>query len=168
MTDASLKGLEAVPVDGKGLTVGIVHTRWNPKVVNALVSGACKEIEASGGRFYTTEVPGSYEVVYAARRLIEAPPTGYNFDAVICIGCLIKGETMHFEYICEAVTQGIMHLNTSGPCPVIFGILACLNDEQAAARAGLTEDGHNHGEDWGRTAIEMGRLSKPGCFPPAE
>lgn len=114
---------------------------------------------------YVTTVPGSYEVVYGARRLIEDPPEGIErFDAVICCGCLIKGETMHFEYICEAVTQGIMRLNVEGPCPVVFGILATLNDAQARARAGLTQGGHNHGEDWGTTALEMARISRPKPF----
>jgi len=119
---------------------------------------------------YITSVPGSFELVYAAKKLIHDPPKGIiHINAVVCCGCLIKGETMHFEYICEAVSQGIMRLNTEGPAPipVIFGVLACLTDDQARARAGLIEGGHNHGEDWGTTALEMGRLSLPNPFPHA-
>jgi 6,7-dimethyl-8-ribityllumazine synthase len=77
------------------------------------------------------------------------------FDAVICVGVLIKGSTMHFEYICEAVTQGIMRVGLDSNIPVIFGVLTCLNDEQAQSRAGLIPNGHNHGEDWGSAAVEM-------------
>ncbi|KAF9436397.1 hypothetical protein BGZ76_004092 [Entomortierella beljakovae] len=82
------------------------------------------------------------------------------FDAVICIGVLIKGSTMHFEYICEAVTQGIMRVGLDSGLPVIFGVLTCLNEEQALNRAGLDKDGkgHNHGLDWGSGAVEMALL----------
>ncbi|KAL2212101.1 putative 6,7-dimethyl-8-ribityllumazine synthase [Sarocladium strictum] len=80
------------------------------------------------------------------------------FDAVIAIGVLIKGETMHFEYIAEATTHGLMRVQLDTGVPVIFGVLTVLNDEQALARAGEggSEKAHNHGEDWGLAAVEMG------------
>lgn len=77
------------------------------------------------------------------------------FDALIAIGVLIKGETMHFEYIADSVSQGLMRVGLDTGVPVIFGVLTVLNDEQAKARAGLTANGHNHGEDWGLAAVEM-------------
>ncbi|OIW34993.1 6,7-dimethyl-8-ribityllumazine synthase [Coniochaeta ligniaria NRRL 30616] len=77
------------------------------------------------------------------------------FDALIAIGVLIKGETMHFEYISDSVSQGLMRVGLDTGVPVIFGVLTVLTDEQAKARAGLTADGHNHGEDWGLAAVEM-------------
>ncbi|GAB5592073.1 lumazine synthase [Umbelopsis nana] len=77
------------------------------------------------------------------------------FDAVICVGVLIKGSTMHFEYICEATSQGIMRVGLDTNVPVIFGVLTCLDDEQAQNRAGMIQNGHNHGEDWGSAAVEM-------------
>ncbi|KAG0369596.1 dimethylribityllumazine synthase [Gamsiella multidivaricata] len=82
------------------------------------------------------------------------------FDAVICIGVLIKGSTMHFEYICEAVTQGIMRVGLDSGLPVIFGVLTCLNEDQALSRAGMDKEGkgHNHGLDWGSGAVEMALL----------
>ncbi|RUS14897.1 6,7-dimethyl-8-ribityllumazine synthase [Endogone sp. FLAS-F59071] len=84
------------------------------------------------------------------------------FDAVICIGVLIKGSTMHFEYICEAVSRGIMRVGLDTGVPVIFGVLTCLDDDQALERAGLGRGakgkGHNHGEDWGAAAVEMALL----------
>ncbi|KAF9128723.1 hypothetical protein BGW39_004818 [Mortierella sp. 14UC] len=82
------------------------------------------------------------------------------FDAVICIGVLIKGSTMHFEYICEAVSQGIMRVGLDSGVPVIFGVLTCLNEDQALSRAGLDKagKGHNHGIDWGSGAVEMALL----------
>ncbi|KAG0006973.1 hypothetical protein BGZ65_000794 [Modicella reniformis] len=82
------------------------------------------------------------------------------FDAVICIGVLIKGSTMHFEYICEAVTQGLMRVGLDSGVPVIFGVLTCLDEQQALNRAGMDEagKGHNHGLDWGSGAVEMALL----------
>jgi 6,7-dimethyl-8-ribityllumazine synthase len=82
------------------------------------------------------------------------------FDAIIAIGVLIKGETMHFEYIADAVSHGLMRLQLEGNIPVIFGLLTLLSDEQGLMRAGIGgssgKEGHNHGEDWGSAAVELG------------
>ncbi len=78
------------------------------------------------------------------------------FDAIIAIGVLIKGETMHFEYISGSVSDGLMRVSLDTGVPVIFGVLTVLTDEQAKARAGLIPGSHNHGEDWGLAAVEMG------------
>lgn len=81
------------------------------------------------------------------------------FDAVIAIGVLIKGSTMHFEYISDAVSHGLMKVQLDTGVPVIFGVLTALTDDQALERSGLGKGenkGHNHGEDWGTAAVEMG------------
>lgn len=81
------------------------------------------------------------------------------FDAVIAIGVLIKGSTMHFEYICDSVSHALMKIQVDTGIPVIFGVLTALTDDQALDRAGLgrgENKGHNHGEDWGLAAVEMG------------
>jgi 6,7-dimethyl-8-ribityllumazine synthase len=78
------------------------------------------------------------------------------FDAVIAIGTLVKGETMHFEYIADAVSRGLMRVQLDAGVPVVFGLLTVLSEEQGLARAGLVAGGHNHGEDWGLAAVEMG------------
>lgn len=78
------------------------------------------------------------------------------FDAIIAVGVLIKGETMHFEYIADAVSHGLMRVQLDTGVPVIFGVLTVLTDDQAKARAGIDGMGHNHGEDWGLAAVEMG------------
>ena len=77
---------------------------------------------------------------------------------MIAIGCLIKGETMHFEYIADATSHGLMKAQLDIGKPIVFGVLTCLTEEQAKARAGLTPNGHNHGYDWGITAVEMARV----------
>ena len=78
------------------------------------------------------------------------------FDAIVAIGVLIKGETMHFEYISDSVSHGLMRVGLDTGVPVVFGVLTVLNDTQARARAGLESGSHNHGEDWGLAAVEMG------------
>ena len=78
-----------------------------------------------------------------------------DVDAIIPIGVLIKGETMHFEYIAEATSHALMQIAVDGPIPVIFGLLTVLHEDQAKARAGLLQGSHNHGEDWGSAAVEM-------------
>ena len=76
-------------------------------------------------------------------------------DAIICCGVLIKGDTYHFEYISDAVTKGIMDVNLSTMTPVVYGVLNCLDEEQVKKRSSGANGGHNHGEDWGKTAVEM-------------
>jgi 6,7-dimethyl-8-ribityllumazine synthase len=82
------------------------------------------------------------------------------FDAIIAIGVLIKGKTMHFEYISGSVSDGLMRVSLDTGIPVIFGVLTVLNEEQAKARAGIIAGSHNHGEDWGLAAVEMGAKRK--------
>lgn len=80
------------------------------------------------------------------------------FDAIVAIGVLIKGSTMHFEYISESVSQGLMRVQLETGCPVVFGLLTLLNEEQGFERAGIDEGKkmHNHGVDWGQAAVELG------------
>ena len=84
-------------------------------------------------------------------------------DAVIAIGVLIKGSTMHFEYICDSVTHALMKTQMDSGVPVIFGVLTALTEDQALERAGISkgeDKGHNHGEDWASAAVEMGISAK--------
>ncbi|KAF1787942.1 hypothetical protein PC129_g19109 [Phytophthora cactorum] len=162
----ALNALSSRKTDGKGLRVAIVHAKWNAEVVNSLVSAAKTELLRAGvaeSDIVIAEVSGAYELPYAASRVIASQ----KLDAVICVGTLIKGGTMHFEYICEAVSQGIMRVQLDTGVPVLFGVLTVLNEEQAKERAGLSDKGHNHGTEWAQTAIEMGRLRdatlKGGC-----
>ncbi|KAH7364244.1 6,7-dimethyl-8-ribityllumazine synthase [Rhexocercosporidium sp. MPI-PUGE-AT-0058] len=87
---------------------------------------------------------------------LEAKTSSGPFDAIIAIGVLIKGETMHFEYIAESVSHGLMRVQLDTGVPLIFGLLTVLDEEQAKARAGVTSGSHNHGEDWGLAAVELG------------
>jgi len=122
--------------------------------VSNLVEGArkaLKECNVTDANIFETEVPGSYELPLAARFLAMSG----TVDAIICCGVLIKGDTFHFEYICDAVSSGIMSVQLQTTTPCMFGVLTCLNEDQVIARS--TGDS-NHGYDWGKTAVEMALL----------
>jgi len=155
-----VKGLaKQARLDGSGLHVVVLRTSWNEEIVSALVEGCKKELSESGVTKITEhQVPGAYELPFASRRLIESLEP--RPDAVVAIGCLIKGDTMHFEYICEAVSQNLMRVGLDADVPVIFGVLTCLNETQAKARAGLVDGHHNHGPEWGAAAVAMARLPR--------
>ncbi|CAG8620102.1 1578_t:CDS:1 [Ambispora leptoticha] len=152
--------------DGSNLRILILHTRWNLPVVKALVDGAQRtlisEFNVKAEKIILKDVAGSYELPFAAQEYIKHSIP--KFDAVICIGVLIKGSTMHFEYIAEATAHGIMRVGMETGTPCVFGVLTCLNDEQALERAGLGESPakHNHGIDWARCAVELGVKKRQG------
>lgn len=151
---------ECVALDGTKLRIGIVHARWNEDIVNPLVDGVLSSLTDAGvvrRNIIIQSVPGSWELPVACS-LIEKKATDkcMPLHAIIAIGVLIKGETMHFEYIANAVSTGLMRVQLDTKVPVIFGVLTVLNEEQAIDRAGITENGHNHGEDWGKAAVELG------------
>lgn len=112
-----------------------------------------------GGSASQTDLQGSLQPKAPEK---EETKLRHAFDAVIAIGVLIKGETMHFEYIADAVSHGLMRVQLDTGAPVIFGLLTVLTEEQGLARAGLPggtgkeAKGHNHGEDWGNAAVELG------------
>jgi len=155
---SSLKGAESevsfADLDGKDVRVGIIRTRWNDVHVTNLVDGAnraLKECKVSEDNIFETEVPGAFELPLAAKLLALSG----TVDAIICAGVLIKGDTMHFEYICDAVSKGIMNVGIQTNVPVTFGVLTCLDEQQVIKRS--TGDS-NHGYDWGKTAVEMALL----------
>ncbi|CAH6719569.1 6,7-dimethyl-8-ribityllumazine synthase [[Candida] jaroonii] len=143
--------------DGSKLRIGILHARWNKEIIDSLVKGAHDKLLEFGVKeenIIIESVPGSFELPFGTKKFSEKwDKQGKPLDAVIPIGVLIKGSTMHFEYICDSVSQKIMDLSFELGKPIIFGVLTCLTDEQARQRAGL--GGHNHGADWGLAAIEM-------------
>lgn len=145
--------------DGSGLHIAIVHARWNSTVVDSLVSGCVdalikQNVKKENLTIYS--VPGSYELQFATKSLIAtAQDTNTRLDCVVSIGVLIKGSTMHFEYICDTVSHGLSQVGLDTGVPVIFGVLTCLTEQQALQRAGIGENSHNHGIDWAHAAVEM-------------
>jgi len=138
-----------------GYRFAVVVSRFNPEITEGLLAGARATLEEAGVRdddITLVRVPGAFELPIAAQRLAESG----RVDAVICLGCLIKGDTMHFEYIAEAATRGIAEVGLATGVPVTFGVLTTLTDEQAEVRA-RPGDG-NKGREAAAAAIEMATL----------
>lgn len=135
----------------------MLTTLWNRVLAGSHVQAGSNVTDLLGGlNFGGTVSPGRSGTPAPSGATVSIP--GGPFDAVIAIGVLIKGATMHFEYISESVSHALMRVQLDSGVPVIFGVLTALTDDQALERAGLgkgVDKGHNHGEDWGLAAVEM-------------
>ena len=130
----------------------IVVAEWNEEITEALYEGAHKgliDLGANKKNIQRVNVPGTFELTLGALRAAEKK----NVDAVICLGCVIQGETPHFDYICQAVAYGITEVNIKTGKPVIFGVLTTLDKKQALERAGGKYG--NKGEEAAVTAVKM-------------
>jgi 6,7-dimethyl-8-ribityllumazine synthase len=144
-------------LDGKGLRIGIVVSRFNRTVTEQLLSGALEALAAHGvadDDVQVVHVPGAFEVPYAAQCLA----AGRRYDALICLGAVVRGETPHFEYIAAEVTRGIGSIALQHQIPIAFGVLTTDTIEQALDRAGARHG--NKGYESAVTAIEMARVSQ--------
>jgi len=141
----------------EGMSFGIVRAEWNTEITGALQSG-CKDFLIEKGAkesdITCVDVPGSYELPMGAKILMGTE----KFDAIICIGCVIKGETKHDEYISNAVANAIAQLGILSNTPVIFGVLTPNSMEQAVDRSGGKYG--NKGVEAAATAIKMAKLKK--------
>ena len=134
----------------KDVLVVLVKTEWNAVVTDELERGALEVFRKHGISTRTITVPGAVEIPFAIQRTWAGDT---KVSAFIAFGCVVRGGTPHFEYVCQSVTQGITHLNLTMPVPVIFGVLTVNDDEQARERIGGV---HGHkGEEAAITAIKM-------------
>lgn len=141
--------------DLKDAGIVLIHTQWNDFIVNELVKGCISTLAEHGiSEPVNIQVPGAVELPFACRRYFEATQNSEKTpEALIVFGAVIRGETPHFDYVCQAVTQGITQLNLSLPIPVIFGVLTVDNEEQARQRIG---GAHGHkGSEAALTALRM-------------
>lgn len=141
-------------VSGRGMRIAVVRTQWNEHITTLLADGALSTLMAAGAETGEFVVPGAIELTYAAQRIVDTE----EFDAVIVLGCVIKGDTPHFDYVCQSVTQGITALNADGPVPVVFGVLTVLNEQQALDRCGGPA-GHK-GIEAAQTALTMADFAR--------
>jgi 6,7-dimethyl-8-ribityllumazine synthase len=131
---------------------GVVYSEWNHEITNALKEGAVNTLIANGAKkenIIIRQVPGSFELTLGAQYMAEAT----DVDAIICLGCVIQGETRHFDFICDAVAKGITDLNIEYNIPFIFGVLTPDTQQQAIDRAGGKHG--NKGDEAAVTAIKM-------------
>lgn len=131
---------------------GIVVAEWNETITDALAEGAVQTLQKHGAKpenITIKYVPGTFELTFGAKQMLE----NTKVNAVIVLGCVIQGETRHFDFICQGVTQGITELNVKYNAPVIFGVLTTDNQQQALDRAGGKHG--NKGDEAAYTAIKM-------------
>ena len=141
--------------DGRDLRIGIVVSRWNSNITEGLLRGALRALIASDvaeDSITVVRVPGAWEIPLAAKQLA----TSARYNAIVALGCVIKGETAHFEYISAAALEGIRKVSLELQIPITCGILTTYTEEQALDRAGDNED--NKGSEAALSAIEMSRL----------
>ena len=147
--------MQEVP-SSEGMRFAIIVSEWNNHITENLYIGAEKTLIKLGAKqndIVRIDVPGSFELVFGAKIASK-----YNYDAIICLGSVIKGETDHFDYICNAVSLGIKDLNVHGDVPVIFGVLTDNNEQQSIDRSGGKHG--NKGIEAAITAIKMAVLNK--------
>ena len=142
--------INSVP-HGQGLKVGIVVSEWNNNITGALLEGAKTTLVKNGVdetdiRILT--VPGSFELIFGASQMVKT-----GVDAVIAIGCVIRGDTPHFDYICEGTTYGLARLNATQDVPVIYGLITTNDMQQALDRCGGAMG--NKGDECAITALKM-------------
>ncbi len=145
----------ALVPDASDFSFGVVVAQWNHEITEALWDGAHHTLIEHGVKpenIIKIDVPGSFELTFGAKLLLENP----NIDAVIAIGCVIRGETPHFDYISQSVSLGLTQLNVMYKKPVIFGVLTTNNLQQALDRAGGKYG--NKGVEAAITAIKMAAL----------
>jgi 6,7-dimethyl-8-ribityllumazine synthase len=143
--------------DAGEMRFGIVVSDWNSEITWSLLDGAVATLKKHGTaveNIVVKHVPGSFELTLGAQFLAEYD----DLDAVICLGCVIQGETPHFTFICQGVTQGITQLNLEYNIPFIFGVLTTLDLQQAKARSGGIHG--NKGDEAAVTAIKMAALQR--------
>jgi 6,7-dimethyl-8-ribityllumazine synthase len=142
-------------LSAEGLRVAIVASRWNDFVVSRLISGALDGLErlgASSDSITIVRVPGSFELPFAARRVA----TSKNFDAIVCLGSIIRGETSHNEYIAAEVFKGIAQVSLETNIPIALGVITADSLEQAIDRAGAKSG--NKGFEAAMSAVELANL----------
>lgn len=141
-------------IDASGLQVAVLVTSWHKNITDGLLAGAERALKAAGNDTYEVwQVPGAFELPLAAAYAIDQ-----GADAVIALGCIIQGDTPHFDYVCRAATDGLTRVQLDTGIPVGFGLLTVNNEKQALDRAGLENSKEDKGAEAVEAAITMARL----------
>lgn len=148
----AVKGIKSTTLDGSGLRIAIVRTRWNDFVVDRLAEGALTALHqcgVAGENVETLTVPGAFELPLGAKWMAESG----DFDAVVCLGAVIRGETPHFDFVAGEAARGIMLVGLESGLPVTLGVITADNEVQAIDRAGGKVG--NKGTEAAEAALEM-------------
>ena len=131
--------------------IAIISSSWHPEICDDLVAGAMRALEAAHvKKIKVIHVPGSFEIPLAAQKMFEK-----GYDAVVAVGLVLKGETPHFDYVCQGVTQGVIDVSLKFSKPIGYGVLMCNDLDQAIARAGRPESKEDKGFDSALAALKL-------------
>lgn len=153
LTPTVLKG----SFDSNAFKIGIVVAEWYSSITDELLKGALETLHDKGvssNQIVVAYCPGTYEIPFTARQLLK------KVDGVITLGVVIRGETTHYDYVCDAVNQGISQLNMQGDKPVTFGVLTTENSQQARVRAGMEGSKGNKGQEASLALLKMLSLNQ--------
>ena len=148
-------GAPQLEVSGEGLKVFVIASSWHTTIMDGLIAGARKELVRSGATDVTVwRVPGAFELPLAAELAIDK-----GAQVVIALGVVIRGETPHFDYVCDAATQGLTQVQITRKVPIGFGLLTVNTEQEALNRAGLANSREDKGAEAVQAALTMARLS---------
>jgi len=147
-------GAPKLAVDASGLAITVIVTSWHIEITDGLLAGAERALKAAGNDVYSVvRVPGAFELPLAAQYAIED-----GAEVVIALGVVIRGGTPHFEYVCQAVTEGLTRVQLDYGVPIGFGVLTVDDEQQALDRAGLASSKEDKGAEAVEAAVVMARL----------
>ena len=148
------QGAPQLVVDASGLKVFVISTSWHTQIMDGLTEGAKRELAKSGAQDVTYwQIPGAFELPLAAQKA-----AALGADAIIALGVVIQGETPHFDYVCNAATDGLTRVQLDTGIPIGFGLLTVNNEAEALARAGLEGSKEDKGAEAVQAALTMARL----------
>ena len=148
-------GAPQLEVSGEGLKVFVIASSWHTTIMDGLIAGARKELVRAGATDVTVwRVPGAFELPLAAELAIDK-----GAQVVIALGVVIRGETPHFDYVCDAATQGLTQVQINRKVPIGFGLLTVNTEQEAIDRAGLASSREDKGAEAVQAALTMARLS---------
>ncbi|HET6527967.1 MAG TPA: 6,7-dimethyl-8-ribityllumazine synthase [Balneolaceae bacterium] len=137
--------------------IGIVVAKWNSFITDELLKGALEALKNAGFKneqIIVVRCPGAYEIPFTAKKLLP------KVDGIVTLGAVIRGETPHFDFVCDAVNRGVMNLNMTGNKPVVFGVLTTDDVPQAQKRSGLNDNGGNKGAEASLALVDMLLLNR--------
>lgn len=141
---------------GEGMRIAVVASSWHAKVMDGLIDGAVRALEEAGANYKIIRVPGSFELSLACHTMMSR-----GVDGAVALGVVIRGGTPHFDYVCEAATNGLTQVALESGKPVGFGLLTCDTEEQALDRAGLEGSSEDKGWEAAAAVIEMVEVLRP-------
>ena len=149
-------GAPNLTVDASGLRIAIIAGSWHDEIMSSLIEGAQATVAASGAEHSLFRVAGAFELPLAAQAaLTPAEQGGGGFDAAVCLGVIIRGGTPHFDYVCNAVTDGLTRVQLDAGLPVGFGVLTTDDEQQALDRSGRPGSSESKGQEAAEAALHL-------------